>query len=38
MLAATKGSYVKFKLWGREYKGLEKEIRDLIDNHFGEDS
>lgn len=38
MLAATKGSYVTFKLWGREYKGLEKAIRDLVENHFGEDS
>lgn len=38
MLAANKGSYIKLKLWGNEYKALELSIRDLIGNHFGEES
>ena len=38
MLAATKGSYIRVKLWGKEYQALSVSIRNLIDNQFGEDS
>ena len=38
MLAATKGSFIKLKLWGKEQEGLGFAIRDLIENHFGEGS
>lgn len=37
MLAATKGSFVKVKAWGAQYKELEKAIRNLVNNRFGED-
>ena len=37
MLAAAKGSFIKLKFWGREHVSLAFAIRDLVDNHFGEE-
>ena len=37
MLAATKGSFVKVKAWGAQYKELAKAIRNLVNNRFDED-
>jgi phosphotransferase system HPr-like phosphotransfer protein len=37
MLSATKGSSIKLRFWGRESESLSLAIRDLIDNHFGEE-
>jgi phosphocarrier protein HPr len=38
MLAATKGSYIKVKLWGNDHQALSLAIHDLINNYFGEES
>jgi phosphotransferase system HPr-like phosphotransfer protein len=38
MLAATKGTYIKLKSWGKEHHSLAIAIRNLVDNHFGEES
>ena len=38
MLAASKGSYIRIKLWGKEHQALALAICDLINNHFGEES
>ena len=37
MLSAAKGSSIKLRFWGRERVSLSLAIRDLIDNHFGEE-
>jgi phosphocarrier protein HPr len=37
MLSAAKGSSIKFRFWGRECESLSIAIRDLINNHFGEE-
>ena len=38
MLAASKGSSIKLKLWGNDQNALEIALRDLINNNFGEES
>ena len=38
MLAASKGSSIKLKLWGKDQNALEVALRDLINNNFGEES
>ena len=37
MLAASKGSYIGIKVWGKEYEALANSIHNLIDSHFGEE-
>ena len=37
MLAASKGSYLKVKAWGKESVLLADAIRDLINNYFDEE-
>ncbi|MEE2774503.1 MAG: HPr family phosphocarrier protein [Pseudomonadota bacterium] len=36
MLAATQGSTIRLKIWGRDRVSLKKALIDLIDNRFGE--
>ena len=38
MLAASKGSSIKLKLWGKDQNALEVALCDLINNNFGEES
>lgn len=38
MLAATKGSYIRVKAWGPDYKALANEISILVHNNFDEES
>ena len=36
MLAASKGTNISIKVWGRQSEDLAKQIVHLIDNGFGE--
>lgn len=38
MLAASKGSYIRVKVWGNKHGALANAIRNLIDNHFDEEN
>lgn len=38
MLAASKGTYIKIRIWGTDSDLLADAIRVLIRNNFGEDS
>ena len=38
MLSASKGSTIEIKIWGAEKIELEKALRYLVSNKFGEDN